>query len=343
MTSVQHSTFEDSTETTIKVIQQTTGSSMTSSSSRTASFYFTCMVLIVTVVGAAANGLVLYAMVVSKQHKKQVLIFNQNALDFVNCLITAIVVSIQLSNFSVRGTGGYWLCLILLSHAINSAAYYGSLINLAAISIERYLKIVHHVWANNNLHNWIIYSVMGFTWISGIVISAALAIPSTTIINGICYSGIFSLSEMGRKIYGIWDCVSFYVIMLLIFFLCYGRILMVIRHQSKVMAAHSGQGSNTTQDQSNKMQTSIIKTMILVCVLFAITAGPASVYSLLINFHVLPADLNGLYVVWAFAYVYMCTNPFIYAIKFNPVKNVLLGLIPCKKSNIQGFEIGGNT
>jgi len=186
---------------------------------------------------------------------------------------------------------------------------------------------------------------MGFTWISGIVISAALAIPSTTIINGICYSGIFSLSEMGRKIYGIWDCVSFYVIMLLIFFLCYGRILMVIRHQSKVMAAHSGQGSNTTQDQSNKMQISIIKTMMLVCVLYAVTAGPASVYSLLINFHVLTVDSNGLglYAVLAFAYVYICTNPFIYAIKFNPVKHVLLGLIPCKKSNMQAFEIGGNT
>jgi len=34
----------------------------------------------VGVVGIAANAIVLYAMVASKQHKKQVLVFNQNAL-----------------------------------------------------------------------------------------------------------------------------------------------------------------------------------------------------------------------------------------------------------------------
>ena len=54
---------------------------MTSSSSRGTDFYFGCAVIVVGIVGAAANGLVLYALVASKQHKKQVLIVNQNVLD----------------------------------------------------------------------------------------------------------------------------------------------------------------------------------------------------------------------------------------------------------------------
>ena len=48
---------------TTGAIHQTTGSSMTSSSSRGADFYFRCAVVIIGVVGAAANGLILYALV----------------------------------------------------------------------------------------------------------------------------------------------------------------------------------------------------------------------------------------------------------------------------------------
>ena len=61
----------------------TTGSYMTSSSSLRAGFYFECAVIFIGVVGTAANGLILYAMVASKQHTKYVLVFNQNALDLV--------------------------------------------------------------------------------------------------------------------------------------------------------------------------------------------------------------------------------------------------------------------
>ena len=50
---------------------------MTSSSSLGIEFYFQCAVIFIGVVGTATNGLVLYALVASKQHKKHVLIVNQ--------------------------------------------------------------------------------------------------------------------------------------------------------------------------------------------------------------------------------------------------------------------------
>jgi len=151
------STEQDPTETTpLEVAHRTTGSGMTSSSSRGAGFYFQCAVLVVAVVGAAANGLVVYAMVAAKQHTKRVLIFNQNALDLVNCLFLAVEYSVKLCDVYLRGTAGRWLCLTILSDAGNWATYVGSLINLSAISIERYLKIVHNAWAKKYLRNWMI-------------------------------------------------------------------------------------------------------------------------------------------------------------------------------------------
>ena len=81
----------------------------------------------------------------------------------------------------------------------------------------------------------------------------------------------------------------------------------------------------------DRIQTSVIKTMILVSGLYAVTAAPAFIYSIYYNFHPeLTIDENVLYVLLSIAYIYTCTNPFIYATKFEPVKRVLLGLIPCK-------------
>jgi len=58
------------------------------------------------------------------------------------------------------------------------------MINLAAITIERYLKIVHPVWANGHLRNSIIYSVAGFAWISGITVAVAMTVPTTDVVDG---------------------------------------------------------------------------------------------------------------------------------------------------------------
>jgi len=181
-----------------------------------------------------------------------------------------------------------------------------------------------------------IYAAAAFSWISGIVIVAALMIPTTAVVNGVCISGLMGLSLMARNVYSIWDFLSFYVIILMIFIFCYGRILVTIRRQARVMMAHSrpNQISSAAQDhQSNKIQTSVIKTMILVCGLFALTWGPVYIYFLLPNFYPeITYHNHGLYPFLIVAYLYQCINPFIYATKFDPVKRVLLDLIPCKKN-----------
>ena len=133
----------------------------------------------------------------------------------------------------------------------------------------------------------------------------------------------------------IWNILSFYVIDLLIFVFCYGRILMVIRRQARVMAAHSAAttaGLNTAQTQWKAIQTNVIKTMLLVSVLFAITMAPANVVAFLIHVADVRPSTNTVYVALFLAYVYMCFSPFIYATKYDPVKRVLVRLIPCNKT-----------
>jgi len=314
---------------------------MASSSTRGVAFYFQCAVVVIGILGTAANALILYAMVASKQHKKYVLVFNQNMFDLVNCFFLVATYTARLSNIDLNGAHGYWLCITILGDGPSWAPFVGSLINLSALTIERYLRIVHSIWSRKWLRKWMLYLAMGFAWITGITVVAAVTVTNTIVINGICFTALFAKTQATRMAYGIWYFLSFYALTLFIFIFCYARILIVVRRQAQVMAAHVAQGSNTAQTGPNRIQSSVIKTMILVSALFVITWTPGFINYLI--FHIdskLAMTGNGFYATLFIGYIYTCANPFIYATKFGPVKRILIRLIPWIKSTQPIESIG---
>ena len=342
----QHSTVEDQTElmttSAVEIGQQAANrSSVTSSMSRGVDFYFQCAVVVIGVVGTAANALVLYAMVASGEHKKHMLIFNQNLLDLVSCFFLVVTYVAKLCNIRLTGTSGYWLCVMILSENFIWGPAFGSIINLAAITIERYLKIVHYVWSKKVVRIWVVYSASAFAWIGGTVAHTAMAISTTAVLDGVCYPGILWESKWAHLAYGIWYFLSFEAIILAIFIFCYWRILVVIRHQAKVMASHVAAGpSSTHTHQSNQIQSNIIKTMSIVTVFFTVSWTPLNVYYIIIiNDPTLFLLYSNYYPLLFISFLYICANPFIYAVKFDPVKRVLLRLIHCKKITVQPIEL----
>jgi len=114
----------------------TTGDNgVTSSSSGGAtSLYFECFCVVIGLIGVTANGLVLYALVASKQHKKHELIVNQNAIDLYTCLFLVITFGLQLSDMNMSGSLGYWLCVLLHSENLLVSGIHGSSVNLTFIA-----------------------------------------------------------------------------------------------------------------------------------------------------------------------------------------------------------------
>jgi len=176
--------------TTTDMEHITVVSTVTSSSARDIEFYFQIAVLLIGVVGTAGNALVLYALVVSKQHKKQVLIVHQNALDLFASFFMIVTYTARLCNLYLNGSVGYWLCTMILSECLSWWATVASAINLAIITVERYLKVVHPVWAKNKLHSWKIYSAMVTAWIISFISNIVAVFPTSGVIDGVCYAYI---------------------------------------------------------------------------------------------------------------------------------------------------------
>jgi len=318
--------------TTTGMTEITGGNTVTSSSPRGIEFYFHIAALAIGVIGTAANVLILYALVASKQHKTHIVIVHQNALDLFASFFMIVSYSIKLCNINLTGSVGYWLCTMILSECLTWWGTTASAVNLAIITVrERYLKVVYPVWSKKKLHNWMIYLAMATAWIISFICNVAVVFPTSGVIDGVCYAYSIWKNQAVRMFYFNWNFLSFYVIILFIFVFCYWRILLVIRRLARVTARHDDSGSNTAQNQLNEIQSSVIKTMILVSVCYAIAWLPTYIYFLIVTLHPHPTPYNGIYYATTLlAYSYMCINQFIYATNLDPVRQVLVGLIPFK-------------
>jgi len=190
---------------TTNVAQTTGGNTMTSSSQRGIEFYFQCAVLVIAVVGTAGNALVLYALFASKQHKKHIMIVHQNIIEFFTSSVTLLIYLVKFGNIYLTGSVGYWLCALFFGEGFVWWGTFASVINLATITVERYLKVVYPVWSKNKLKNWMMYSAMAIGWILPFISCVAARFPTAQVINGMCYALQNFVNDEAKIIFVIWD------------------------------------------------------------------------------------------------------------------------------------------
>ena len=240
-------------------------------------FYFTLSVIVIGAVGTAGNLLILYAMVASKQYKKYLLILNQNVLDLYTCAFLVVTYSLRHSQSHLNGSLSYWHCTLIVTDLLVKFGAFGSVINLVLVTVERYLKIC----TKKKLRRWMILSAMAFTWIASVVYNVAAVFSTTAFVDGKCLLYAIFAGKFAKSFYLTFNFLSFYVLILFTFVFCYGRILTVVRRQTRVMSSHSAAQSSSAQTQSKKIQTNVIKTMIIVSALYAVMWLPTYVPMLL--------------------------------------------------------------
>ena len=227
--------------------QTTSGNSITSSSSIGGISFWRCAVIFIGVVGVAGNALILYALVASKQHKKHALIVNQNALDLLSSFFLVLNYAIEIRHIRLTGVLGCWLCKILFSGNLYWIGTNGSMVNLAIITIDRYLKVVYPTKSRKWLRPWVRYSAVAFSWFVGIVYNILLSFLTSAAIDGVCYAYAIFDSYAAKLASTIFYVSFFYVLILAIFIFCYGRIVVAMLRSH--FSRHTSPGKNHGQPQ----------------------------------------------------------------------------------------------
>jgi len=123
---------------------------------------FRGVIVTMGIIGILANGLVLSALAASKQLKKElfnVLFVNQMSFDLYSSVMIVVTFFFKIFPVRLAGTLGYWLCVLFYGETILWIGLNGSMLNLAAITVERYFKIVHSAWYKKHCRPWMVYFV----------------------------------------------------------------------------------------------------------------------------------------------------------------------------------------
>jgi hypothetical protein len=343
--------FTDNDHRTADIVQSTEvmtwttmtvpeGTTSTVQDDSTSMHVFEVLVVAIGTVGTLANGFMLYVMCTVKQLKKHtinVLFVNQMSLDLYSCVWLVIVYAMKLSDVQSRLTGStaYYVCLFVTSETIIWYGLVGSSVNLAAIAVDRYVKIVHPIWHKNRFRPWMVNAAIAFAWFNGVVANQILGSTSTVVVDGECWFGVNYVSRAAKSAYGIWYFVSYFVVVLSLFVYCYGRIVAVVRHRTRVFASNPIAGGNpqagAAEMRAVRSQTNAVKTAIVVSALYVVCWLPCDTYSLVMyTVDVDPSFVTVAYYVTVFvAFFYVCLNPFIYVANYELVQNRCLELFPC--------------
>ena len=116
------------------------------------------------------------------------------------------VYTMKVCRIELSGDVGYWLCTMLISGSLVWLGTSGSAINLALITVERYLRIVHPIFSKKRLRPWVICSGMTFAWLSGILFNLPTALKTSGVVDGVCYGYAFFKSHLAMTVLQVPAC-----------------------------------------------------------------------------------------------------------------------------------------
>ena len=123
--------------------------------------------------------------------------------------------------------------------------------NLMAISTERYLAIVHPIWYKVSFTKMMADSVAVFIWLFGVSFVASIAIPTSGMLRGHCFTSKFWPSRATARSVA---CVQIFVNMIMpicVHCFCYARILSALRKRMRVVTPGDGTTSTAQMRKSD--------------------------------------------------------------------------------------------
>ncbi len=230
---------------------------------------------------------------------------------------------------SFYGKLGEFLCTFFVSEGMIWFTLNVSTHNLVALNVERYHKI-----ANSSSHQVRFsrkrnYIIIGAIWLLNSVYKLPANFATTKAVDGVCYFQAFWPDWELQRTFGILTFVLFCFLPLLVFVVCYVRILMLVRRNERAVSSYVPE-TQSSGDKFSPGQMKIIKAILLVCLGFFICWTPAHIHYLLHNLGVQISFSDSLYYSVLLLSIANCfINPFIYLANFKEFRSGLVQMASC--------------
>lgn len=243
------------------------------------------------------------------------------------CFIDLLIGLMLFLNLTVFPDPTYLLakqlvCLLWNSKVFFTGLFAASSLNLAILTLERYLEVVHPIVHKLSLSRRKVVASLAFSWLFGIGFKLIIVLPTTKIFNGgVCVYGIFPNDAAFRATVFSNFMVDFFVPIVVIA-ACYSLMVRAMRRSINPQptanaAASSSSSGGGAVVVAAKIRRNILKTLFVIVVFMACTLPlkQALHFTAAFGHHL---DYGGVLFQSSLVltYVNCCVNPFIYLAKY---------------------------
>jgi len=297
--------------------------------------FFEVCVMVIGVIGIVANGAVLSTLLNRKLRSRanNLLILNQVSLDLYSSVLLVITFSVQMGVQTFFQPSSSAICKLFFGEFFLFVGVHASITSLVLIMLERYVKIVYHVYHRKYYKKWMTTVAMVICWVIGFL-NTFTTVLTHTVSDGNCnYTQDFFGSAQLATIYSVQLTIWHYVVPILIFILSYVHIFITVRRSSQI--GHGGMAAvvpGTSNDggsgapHMSKTQICIVKTCMIVSLTFTTCWFLSNcVYFIsVISLQVIEDNFGLSFISTFIGFFNMCVNPFIYALSLDGVKKQLI-------------------
>ena len=301
-------------------------------------FNINIVYLSIGLLGMLGNTVVICVMMRSptlRRKSTNILILNQSLID--SCAAAFVIAHAMLRNLSLgtdRVTQDIF-CRLLKSSLPMWGLFVSSTYNLIAMTLDRYLALVHPIVHRNRCSRKIIYVNMALVWVFGLGWQSSYTIPT----SGLSESGKCIIYEMYPSLQiqmfmGILVVTLQYFIPLFIIIFAYTSIALVLRRGLKISGGNDAHGTSQTREQLMlEASKKVFKILLTVSVPFVVCWSPNQILYIMYNFGV-PVDFESTLFHFSIvlAFLNCCINPIIYCLRYEEFQQELRRQVKCWKT-----------
>ncbi|XP_006822626.1 allatostatin-A receptor-like [Saccoglossus kowalevskii] len=278
-----------------------------------------------------------------------IFIFNQSLIDLTSSILL-LVLNLGPTKKTVvvpMGVAGDILCKIWLSRYFMWASFNVSTFNLVALTLERYVAIVYPVVHHNRFTATKARRICVIVWIMGLVYQSYWAKANYNRNDGSC--GVEYPEGAMQKALGMMAFIVEYFFPLAIMSFGYMRMFLVLKRRTtkiRSAATTSGNGSSTQEENPSfvKARNNVIKMLCIVSLTYALCWAPNQIMYIeynMLGVHHTEVVRDTTVVI---AFLNMCVNPMIYALKYRQFQEAIKKLI-CRQygNNVENSGLSNSS
>ena len=296
-------------------------------------------VYLIAVIGFLSNGSALFVMLKFKElrkHSVNILILNQTCADLTSSVLLILTYTFWIVKDSkLVGVFGRMLCHLFMKEQVFWMSFSVSTFNLAALTFERYLLVVHPITHRLHFKRWHLYIVVSIVWVMPFFYNLPDTVLTTDLYSGWCMFNE-KMSSNETRVYTFIYFIGTFVLPLVILIYCYSHMLAVLWRQAKRI----NPGGNATAGDKDKKgglsvnisrtQRNLTKTMVIVSVAFVLCLLPYQVYYIIYSGFGLGWNPTIYYPLLCISLLNLAINPVIYIFTMDKYKSAVRELLGSK-------------